>query len=73
MSDGNAFGSTPGSGRTFFKTRALAAETVVGRVHVNGEGVKPAMLVHANDVHEITRGTKRRTVRVLEVAEPPVA
>jgi ribosomal 50S subunit-recycling heat shock protein len=55
------------------KTRALAAETVVGRVHVNGEGVQPAMLVHANDVHEITRDTKRRTVRVLEVAEPPVA
>jgi ribosome-associated heat shock protein Hsp15 len=55
------------------KTRALAAETVAGRVHVNGERVKPAMLVHANDVHEITRGTKRRTVRVLEVAEPPVA
>jgi ribosomal 50S subunit-recycling heat shock protein len=54
-------------------TRALAAEAVVGRVHVNGERVKPAMLVHPNDVLEITRGTKRRTVRVLEVAEPPVA
>jgi len=54
----------------FFKTRGLAAEAVVGgRVHVNGERVKPAKLIHATDVLEITRGTERWTVRVEHLAE----
>jgi ribosome-associated heat shock protein Hsp15 len=54
----------------FFKTRALAAEAVVGgRVHVNGERVKPAKLIHASDLLEITRGTERRAVRVEQLAE----
>jgi ribosome-associated heat shock protein Hsp15 len=54
----------------FFKTRALAAEAVVGgRVHVNGERVKPAKLIHTDDVLEITRGTERWTVCVLQLAE----
>jgi ribosome-associated heat shock protein Hsp15 len=54
----------------FFKTRALAAEAVVGgRVHVNGERVKPAKLIRADDVLEITRGTERWTVCVTQLAE----
>jgi ribosome-associated heat shock protein Hsp15 len=54
----------------FFKTRALAAEAVVGgRVHVNGERVKPAKLIHTDDVLEITRGTERWTVCVSQLAE----
>ena len=54
----------------FYKTRALATEAVVGgRVHVNGERVKPAKLIHASDVLEITRGTERWTVRVEQLAE----
>jgi ribosome-associated heat shock protein Hsp15 len=54
----------------FFKTRPLATEAVLGgRVHVNGERVKPAKLVRAADILEITRGTERWTVRVEQLAE----
>lgn len=40
----------------FHKTRALASEAVQGgRVHVNGQRVKPARDVRLDDVIEITR------------------
>jgi ribosome-associated heat shock protein Hsp15 len=54
----------------FFKTRGLAAEAVLGgRVHVNGERVKPSKLVHASDAVEITKGTERWTIEVVALAE----
>jgi ribosome-associated heat shock protein Hsp15 len=54
----------------FFKTRGLAAEAVLGgRVHVNGERVKPSKLVRAGDTLEITKGTERWTVAVQQLAE----
>ena len=54
----------------FFKTRGLAAEAVLGgRVHVNGERVKPSKLVRAGDTLEITKGTERWTVAVEQLAE----
>jgi ribosome-associated heat shock protein Hsp15 len=54
----------------FFKTRGAATEAVVGgRVHVNGERVKPSKLVHAGDMVEVTIGMARRKVAVVEVAE----
>ena len=54
----------------FFKTRSLAAEAVAGgRVHVNGERAKPAKLVHAGDVLEITKGPERWTLDVVALAE----
>jgi ribosome-associated heat shock protein Hsp15 len=54
----------------FFKTRGLAADAVVGgRVHVNGERVKPSKLIHAADILEITKGTERWTVTVTELAD----
>ena len=41
----------------FFKTRALAAEAVSGgKVHLNGERVKPARTVKVGDALSITRG-----------------
>jgi ribosome-associated heat shock protein Hsp15 len=54
----------------FFKTRALATEAVLGgRVHVNGERVKPSKAVRAGDTLEVTIGTERRAVEVIDVAE----
>jgi ribosome-associated heat shock protein Hsp15 len=54
----------------FFKTRSLAATAVLGgRVHVNGERVKPSKAVHAEDVLEISRGTERWTITVEQLAE----
>lgn len=54
----------------FFKTRGAAtAAAVGGRVRVNGERAKPSKVVRARDTVEVTIGTERRTVNVLEVAE----
>ncbi len=54
----------------FFKTRGAATEAVLGgRVHVNGERVKPSKPVRAGDIVEVTIGTVRRAVAVIEVAE----
>jgi ribosome-associated heat shock protein Hsp15 len=53
-----------------FKTRALAHDAVAGgHVRVNGERVKPARDVRANDVLEVRAGDFVRTVVVLGVAE----
>jgi ribosome-associated heat shock protein Hsp15 len=54
----------------FFKTRGLAHDAVVGgHVRVNGERVKPARDVRADDVIEVRVGDVARTVVVLGVAE----
>ncbi len=54
----------------FFKTRALAHDAVAGgHVRVNGERVKPARDVRADDVLEVRVGEVVRTVVVLGVAE----
>ncbi|HEX6928340.1 MAG TPA: S4 domain-containing protein [Gammaproteobacteria bacterium] len=49
----------------FFKTRVLAQAAVNGgKVHVNGERVKPARHVEAGDRLEITKGEQRFIVIV---------
>jgi ribosome-associated heat shock protein Hsp15 len=54
----------------FFKTRGAATEAVLGgRVHVNGERIKPSKVVHAGDTIEVTIGTARWTVVVTGIAE----
>jgi len=54
----------------FFKTRGAAATAVLGgRVHVNGERVKPSKPVRAGDHLEVTKGTERWTLRVTQLAE----
>jgi ribosome-associated heat shock protein Hsp15 len=54
----------------FFKTRGAATEAVLGgRVHVNGERVKPAKDVHAGDRVELTIGAVQRAVVVTGLAD----
>jgi ribosome-associated heat shock protein Hsp15 len=54
----------------FFKSRGTATEAVLGgRVHVNGERVKPSKEVRAGDVVEVTKRDLRWTVSVKAVAE----
>ena len=49
----------------FFKTRGLAQDAVAGgRIHVNGQRVKPARALKAGDRVEITRGDDRLEVIV---------
>lgn len=54
----------------FFKTRGGATEAVAGgRIHLNGQRVKPAKEVRAGDRLEITSGGLRRDVVVTAVAD----
>jgi ribosome-associated heat shock protein Hsp15 len=54
----------------FFKTRGLAHDAVAGgHVRVNGERVKPARDVRADDVIEVRIGDVVRTVVILGLAE----
>ena len=54
----------------FFKTRSLAAEAVGGgKVHVNGQRVKPARMVRPGDRLEIQRGEERFEVVIHGVNE----
>jgi len=50
----------------FFRSRSLATAAVSGgKVHVNGERVKPSRELVPGDMLDITRGTDVLTVRVL--------
>ena len=54
----------------FFKTRSLATAAVAGgRVHVNGERVKPSKDVRVGDTLEVTIGTVRRTLQVTGITD----
>ena len=58
----------------FFKHRKLATEAIQGgKVHLNGQRVKPSKAVHEEDRLEITRGTEEMTVivRALSVQRGP--
>jgi ribosome-associated heat shock protein Hsp15 len=53
-----------------FKTRSAATGAVLGgRVHVNGERVKPSKVVRTGDTIDVTVRADRRTLVVTEVAE----
>lgn len=52
----------------FFKTRNMAAVAVSGgKVHVNGERIKPARIVQPGDILAIRRGEVEFEVTVLDV------
>lgn len=49
----------------FFKTRALATEAVNGgKVHLNGQRIKPSRDVKIHDVYDIQRGFERYQIVV---------
>lgn len=49
----------------FFKSRSLATEAIeMGRVHVNGDRVKPARLVKVGEKIQVQRGQERMEVFV---------
>ena len=53
----------------FFRARTLAAEAVNGgKVHVNGQRVKPARAVQTGDTIDVTRGQHKVTVKVCRVS-----
>lgn len=53
-----------------FKTRSAATAAVLGgRVHVNGERVKPSKVIRTGDTIEVTVRTDRRTLVVTGMAE----
>jgi ribosome-associated heat shock protein Hsp15 len=53
-----------------FKTRSAATGAVLGgRVHVNGERVKPSKMIRTGDTIDVTIRTLRRTLVVIGVAE----
>ncbi len=53
-----------------FKTRSAATGAVLGgRVHVNGERVKPSKAIRTGDTIEVTVKTVRRTLIVAGMAE----
>jgi ribosome-associated heat shock protein Hsp15 len=54
----------------FFKTRAVASEAVSGgKVHLDGQRVKPSRSVKIDDRYEITREQDRLEIIVLQLAE----
>jgi ribosome-associated heat shock protein Hsp15 len=54
----------------FFKTRGLSAEAVDGgKVHVNGERVKPAKVLKAGDALEIRNGPYTWTITVVALSD----
>ncbi len=54
----------------FFKTRSLAAQAVDGgKVHCNGERVKPARALHAGDQLSVRQGPYEVVVVVRALAE----
>lgn len=49
----------------FFKTRALAVEAIKGgKVHLNGNRIKPSRVVRVEDLLEITRGNTHFTINI---------
>jgi ribosome-associated heat shock protein Hsp15 len=53
-----------------FKTRTAASGAVLGgRVHVNGDRVKPSKLIRTGDTIDVTIRADRRTLVVIELAE----
>ena len=54
----------------FFKTRSLASDAVTGgKVTVNGESIKPAKMVHADDAVRVRLGPYEHVVVIRALSE----
>jgi ribosome-associated heat shock protein Hsp15 len=54
----------------FYKSRALATEAVAGgKVHLNGERVKPSHALAVGDTLAITRGAVQQEITVIALAQ----
>ncbi len=54
----------------FFKTRAIANKAVRGgKVHCNGERIKPSHLVRIGDLLQIQQGYDNKTIEVQQLSE----
>jgi len=54
----------------FYKTRAIASNAVSGgKVHLDGQRVKPSRSVKIDDCYQISRGQDRLEIIVLKLAE----
>lgn len=54
----------------FYKTRAMATEAILGgRIHVNGDRVKPSRSINVGDIIKISKGEVTMTIEVLALAE----
>lgn len=54
----------------FYKTRSLATEAINGgKVHVNGERVKPSRMVNIGDEIKVSKGEVTITLEVLELSD----
>ncbi len=53
----------------FYKTRALASQAVTGgKVHLNGQRIKPSRPVKINDCYQLQRGYERFEVIVRQLS-----
>lgn len=54
----------------FYKTRAIASSAVSGgKVHLNGQRIKPSRPVKIEDCYEISRGHDRLEIIVVQLSE----
>lgn len=54
----------------FYKTRALATDAVNGgKVHLNGQRIKPSRNVKLNDIYDVQRGFERYQIVVEKLSD----
>ncbi|MDQ7948438.1 MAG: RNA-binding S4 domain-containing protein [Pedobacter sp.] len=51
-----------------FKTRSLATEACkAGRIKLNGQNIKPSVVVKVGDVYQVSKGIEKKVIEVVEL------